>query len=70
MPRKIAKYALDALLVLVGAVLLYSCAHGWWMDAILDRMHDDSCYHCNAYRLAHMDDAAFQVREARRAARH
>ena len=67
--RKAAKTAGEVALVLAVLVLIYGGVHGWVMDTIFDRMHDESCYFCNSYRLTHLEDAAFQVREARRAAK-
>lgn len=67
--REPEKLALDAFLALFGAFLIYALGHGWWMDVVLDRPHGDECYFCNFYRLNHADNVAFQVREARRAAK-
>jgi len=57
--------------IMVAVLLFFSWlmvvfCHGCYRDFVVDKMHGSECYWCNAYRLGHMDNAAFQTRELRR----
>lgn len=58
-----------AILGVVAIVLSFTFGiHGCYRDLIADSLHED-CFLCDGYRFMQADNAAFQVRESRRAER-
>lgn len=45
--------------------LIWCGIHGYWMDMVEGRMHDN-CVKCDTYRYMHSNNAAFQIREINR----
>lgn len=56
------------IILIVGSFLfwiIWCGIHGFYMDNVEGRMHDD-CVKCNTYRMLHSRDVAFQIREMNR----
>lgn len=57
-----------AIIFIVGPAIIWLAwcgIHGYWMDMVEGRMHDN-CVKCDTYRYMRSNDAAFQIREMNR----
>lgn len=66
MMNKIKEILITIIFFLIVGICLWGTGHGIYCDYLKDEMHDNSCYWCNLYRYANIDNAAFQTRELRR----
>jgi len=64
--EKAAEIVMLSIIAAAICVLLYAFGHGIWRDYAKDSMHESGCCWCSMYKLARMDDPAFQTRELRR----
>ena len=69
-PRKVFDAALCAVCAAFAALFFAAMAHGYIRDMRDDGLHErGTCGMCGFYRWMHSDDAAFEARELRRAAK-
>ena len=67
-PRKIVDAAVCAVCAALTALAVAALVHGYLRDCSEDGLHErGTCGACGFYRWMHMDDAAFEARELRRA---
>lgn len=69
-PRKVFDAAICAVCAALAALFVAAHVHGYLRDFSEDGLHKrGTCAACGLYRWTHMDDAAFEARELRRAAK-
>ena len=69
-PRKVLDTAICAVCAALVALFVSAHVHGYLRDYSEDGLHErGTCTACGLYRWTHMDDAAFEARELRRAAK-
>lgn len=67
-PRKVLDAAICAVCAALTALFFAAIVHGHLRDFSEDGLHArGTCGACDFYRWMHMDDAAFEARELRRA---
>lgn len=68
--RKVLDMAVSIAASALTALFVAAHVHGYLRDFSEDGLHErGTCFACGLYRWSHMDDAAFEARELRRAAK-
>lgn len=66
--RKVLDMAVCVAAAALTALFVAAHIHGYLRDFCEDGLHErGTCFACGLYRWSHMDDAAFEAREMRRA---